>query len=92
MTGFTWDPAKELANIRKHGISFAQAARAFDDPDRKVFEDSTHDWHESRLFCIGKVDGRIMTVRFVVREDIIRIYGAGYWRKGKEYYEEKENK
>ena len=37
------------------------------------------------------VDGRIITVRFVYRERKIRIIGAGYWRKGKEYYEKEED-
>jgi uncharacterized protein len=31
-----------------------------------------------------------MTVRFTYRDDVIRIIGAGYWRKGKSIYE-KEN-
>jgi hypothetical protein len=29
-----------------------------------------------------------VTVRFTLREGVIRIYGAGYWRKGKKIYEE----
>jgi len=32
-----------------------------------------------------------MTVRFTYRHDMIRIIGAGYWRKGKAIYEQ-ENK
>lgn len=31
----------------------------------------------------------ILTVRFIYRENNIRIIGAGYWRKGKKIYEEK---
>ena len=42
---------------------------------------------EQRFFCIGRVGGRILTVRFVYRENAVRIFGAGYWRKGREYYE-----
>jgi hypothetical protein len=37
------------------------------------------------------VNGGVLTVRFTYREGIIRIYGAGYWRKGKAIYE-RENK
>jgi uncharacterized DUF497 family protein len=87
---FVWDAQKELANIEKHGIDFATAARAFLDPKRKVFKDSKHSAGEPRQFCIGKVDGRVMTVRFVIREGKIRIFGAGYWRKGATYYEAKD--
>jgi uncharacterized protein len=35
----------------------------------------------------GWVDGGINPVRFTYRDDIIRIFGAGYWRKGKDIYE-----
>jgi hypothetical protein len=28
-----------------------------------------------------------MTVRFTYRSEVIRIFGAGYWRKGKQIYE-----
>jgi hypothetical protein len=46
---------------------------------------------EERFFCLGKVDGSILTVRFSYRDGQIRIYGAGFWRKGKKRYEQ-ENK
>lgn len=87
---FVWDPGKEKINIRKHGINFITAARVFKDPKRKIFTDSRHSEKEQRYFCIGKVKNKILTVRFTYREGKIRIYGAGYWRKGRRYYE-KEN-
>ena len=86
---FIWDTEKEAINIEKHGIGFTQAAKAFLDPGRKIFTDSMHSDDESRYFCIGMADGRIVTVRFTYREEGIRIFGAGYWRKGKAHYEKK---
>ena len=83
---FVWDMEKEAANLRKHGVDFETAARAFKDPARKIYTDEKHKEAEDRLFCIGKVEGRILTVRFTYREGTIRIYGAGYWRKGRRYY------
>lgn len=80
---FIWDVQKELANIRKHRIDFATAARAFLDPKRKVYADAKHSAVEPRFFCIGTIDGRTVTVRFVERHGKIRIFGAGYWRNGK---------
>ena len=74
-------------NIQKHGVNFHMAARAFLDPDRKILTDSRHSQKEERYFCIGKVEGKILTVRFVYRDGKIRIIGAGYWRKGAYYYE-----
>jgi len=29
---FEWDPNKATGNLRKHGVSFAEAATVFDDP------------------------------------------------------------
>lgn len=85
---FVWDVQKEAANVRKHGVDFEAAARAFKDHARKIYMDEKHGAVEERLFCIGKVGGRILTVRFTYREGAIRIYGAGYWRRGKRYYEQ----
>ena len=85
---FVWDIGKELANIRKHHVDFVTAARAFADPSRKIFIDERHRSTEERLFCVGRVEGRVVPVRFTYRGELIRIYGAGYWRKGKRYYDQ----
>ncbi len=90
MIKFDWDPQKELINIEKHGIDFRTALRVFDDPYRRVIEDLKHQEREDRYLCIGKVDVRILTVRFVYRNDIVRIIGAGSWRRGRKLYEEKK--
>ncbi len=50
-----------------------------------------HSQHEDRFFCVGMVMGEILTVRFVRRENKIRIIGAGFWRKGVRYYEKEED-
>ncbi|OIN96388.1 hypothetical protein AUJ66_06425 [Candidatus Desantisbacteria bacterium CG1_02_38_46] len=86
---FIWDARKERDNISKHKIDFTKALRVFLDPKRKIFIDSKHSEKEERYFCIGKVDDKIVTVRFTYRSNKIRIIGAGYWRKGGKYYEEK---
>jgi uncharacterized protein len=41
----------------------------------------------SLYYCFGRVDGGVLTVRFTYREDAVRIFGAGYWRRGKAIYE-----
>jgi uncharacterized DUF497 family protein len=88
MDSFEWDEAKNEANQGKHGVSFETAQEAFLDPKRIIALDKTHSSHEKRYYCMGKVGGGIMTVRFTYRERKIRIIGAGYWRKGKKTYEE----
>jgi uncharacterized DUF497 family protein len=90
MDSFEWDEVKNEANQEKHGVSFEAAQEAFQDPKRVIALDKTHSSHEKRYYCMGKVKGGIMTVRFTYRNRKIRIIGAGYWRKGKKTYE-KEN-
>ena len=85
---FVWDVRKEATNVQKHGVDFETAARAFKDPRRKIYTDERHSEDEPRYFCVGLIEGRILTVRFTYREGLIRIYGAAYWRKGRRYYEE----
>ena len=85
---FEWALDKEQDNIRKHNVDFYTAQFVFKDPKRKIFIDEKHSKKEKRSFCIGKVDGKVLTVRFTFRKNAIRIIGAGYWRKGVKYYEE----
>jgi uncharacterized protein len=84
---FEWDVEKDLENQAKHGVSFAQAQYAFADPQRVIAEDLSHSQIEQRYYCFGAVGGGILTVRFTYRQGIIRIFGAGYWRKGRQIYE-----
>lgn len=86
-TRFEWDTEKDEENQKKHGVSFALAQYAFADPERVIAEDIAHSKTENRYFCFGEVNGGILTVRFIYRSGVIRIFGAGYWRKGKAIYE-----
>jgi len=89
-SSFDWDPEKERRNIEKHGVDFATAAKVFYDPKRKIYFDSKHSKEENRYFCIGAVDGKVLTVRFLYVHSNIRIIGAGFWRKGRQYYEKED--
>lgn len=89
---FEWDPAKNESNQTKHGLSFSLAQYAFSDPKRIISLDCLHSTEtEKRYFCFGKVDEKIVTIRFTYRNSKIRIIGAGFWREGKMEYE-KQNK
>ena len=85
---FEWDPIKDRENRAKHGVSFSLAQQAFLDRHRVIAEELTHSGAEQRYFCFGHAGGGIMTVRFTWRDGRIRIFGAGYWRKGKSIYEQ----
>lgn len=86
-TYFEWDDSKDRINQAKHGLSFIEAQHAFSDPDRVIAKDLGHSEEEERLYCFGRIGNGIATVRFTYRSDVIRIIGAGYWRKGKRIYE-----
>jgi len=84
---FDWDEKKNRENLQKHGVSFEFAQLAFTDSKRVIAEDLTHSHGEPRYYCFGRVGYGIMTVRFMYRDDVIRIIGAGYWRRGRRIYE-----
>jgi len=86
---FEWDDRKDKVNQSKHNVSFSLAQYAFLDPNRVIAIDLKHSKKEPRYFCIGRVGDGIITVRFTYRGNVIRIIGAGYWRKGKLAYEKK---
>ena len=71
--GFEWDPQKDQENQKKHGVSFVKAQFAFADPSRVIAEDLSHSSSEKRYYCFRWVEGRVLTVRFTYRTDVIRI-------------------
>jgi uncharacterized protein len=85
--GFEWDSGKDEENYRKHGVTFILAQFAFADPRRVIAEDLSHSSEERRYYCFGEVGDGVLTVRFTYRGGVIRIYGAGYWRKGRGIYD-----
>lgn len=86
-TDFDWDPGKNAENQLKHGVSFGEAQLAFLDPARVIARDLEHSETEQRFYCFGRVAGGVLTVRFTFRGHVIRIFGAGFWRRGKAIYE-----
>ena len=83
---FEWDDRKNITNAIRHGVKFEDAQKVFLDKNRKIIKDEKHSQSETRYFCYGKVEDEIVTVRFTVRKDSIRIFGAGLWRKGRSIY------
>jgi uncharacterized DUF497 family protein len=84
---FVWDEAKDKHNVLHHGLDFKTAAKAFLDPQRVIVKDEAHSMSEARWFCIGQIDSEIVTVRYTFRGRMVRIIGAGHWRKGRRLYE-----
>jgi uncharacterized DUF497 family protein len=72
---FSWDLRKAAANLTKHGVSFEEAATAFDDELGAYYPDALDG---DRLILIGysRVRRLLYVVHAEVREDVIRIISA----------------
>ena len=86
---FEWHKEKSDENFRKHSVGFSEASEAFSDPDWVLQADLKHSNFEQRWICVGRVQRGILTVRFTLRENRVRIIGAGFWRWGRRTYEKK---
>jgi uncharacterized DUF497 family protein len=72
---FTWDPRKAASNLRKHGVSFTEAATAFEDDLGAYYPDTLH---PDRFVLIGysRRHRLLYVVHAEVRQDVIRIISA----------------
>jgi hypothetical protein len=74
---YEWDPKKADANVKKHGVSFVEAATVFLDPLAVTFDDPDHSAGEHRHITIGtSTAGRVLFVATAERGDRIRVISA----------------
>ena len=74
---FEWDPKKAAANVRKHGVSFHEAATLFGDPLAITFDDPDHSESEQRHLTFGlSLNGRLIVLSHTQRADRTRIISA----------------
>ena len=76
---FVWDTRKAEANLRKHGVSFEDAATVFDDTDTLCIYDPDHSQEEDRFVLLGmSASARILVVCHCYREEgeVVRIISA----------------
>jgi uncharacterized DUF497 family protein len=68
-TRFEWDPAKAASNLRKHGVSFDTAIRAFADPFALTEQDRI-EGGEQRWQTLGVVEGYfLLLVAHTIRDE-----------------------
>ena len=87
---FEWHGTKAAANMRKHGVSFDEAATVFADTLSHVFPDQDHSDDETRFLIIGMSEaGRVLVVSHTDRGERTRIISARETtRKELKFYEE----
>ena len=87
---FEWDPHKDAANRRKHGVGFDEALTVFADPLSTTFPDPDHSISEQRFLIIGMcAAGRLVVVAHAERKEGIRVISARLvTRRERRFYEE----
>jgi len=74
---FIWDKKKAAVNLRKHGVSFAEAATAYGDPLSITIPDPDHSLDEDRFLLVGESNKeRLLVVAHTEQSDTIRIINA----------------
>ncbi|HLG17056.1 MAG TPA: BrnT family toxin [Blastocatellia bacterium] len=88
-----WDDKKAADNLKKHGVSFDEAATVFGDPLAASTADTTHSLDENRFLIIGQsIEPRVLLVVYCEQGDNVRIISARpATRREIEVYEEGEN-
>lgn len=76
MDGCEWDPEKAAANLKKHGVDFADAAISLEDPQALTDADPDAS-DEERYICLGSdPEGRLLVTVYTYRGDNIRIISS----------------
>jgi uncharacterized DUF497 family protein len=76
---FEWDSGKAEANLRKHRVSFEEAARVFLDPQRIETVDDRENYGEDRWKTVGLVEPALLAVVYTLRGkdgNLIRLISA----------------
>lgn len=74
---FEWDSQKATINSRKHGVTFVEAATAFDDPLGITVADPDHSADEDRFILVEQsYQRRFLIISFIERGDRLRIISA----------------
>jgi uncharacterized protein len=74
---FEWDPKKARLNLKKHGVSFDEAATVFYDPLSATFYDPDHSEGEQRLITVGvSSQNHLLVVAHTERVSVVRIINA----------------
>lgn len=72
---YEWDPAKAAANLRKHGVDFADAASVLSDP-LAATRDDDHPFEARGLTLGADGVGRLLVVCYIRRGTKVRIISA----------------
>ena len=69
---FTWDEPKRQANLKKHGLDFADAEKVFSGP-MALFAEQREDYGEQRMIGIGQLEYLVVLIVHVETDEQIRV-------------------
>jgi uncharacterized DUF497 family protein len=81
---FEFDPAKDEANRRKHGVGLAFGAEIFEDGDHLVLPTIREGDEEDRYLVVGLVGGKFWTAVHVWRGPRVRFISVRRSKKGEQ--------
>jgi uncharacterized protein len=86
--GFEWDERKRETNLAKHGVDFQDVPSLFDGDVLEVTDDRK-DYGETRINCLGEIEGRVFAISYTWRGGDRRIISArrANERETRRYYE-----
>jgi uncharacterized protein len=89
---FEWDPKKAEHNVKKHGVTFEEAATVFGDPLAATVPDPRHSVEENRFVTMGQsAENRLVVVAHIDRSEQVRIISARLaTRRERRKYESEE--
>ena len=89
---FDWNDRKAARNLKKHRVSFTEAATIFGDPLSLTYNDPDHSFDERRFITIGISErGRLLIVSHTEQDDAIHIISARETTRAERSLYEEEN-
>ena len=76
---FTFDPAKDLRNVLKHGLSLRKGSAVYLSPDKLTLTSSR--FGEERLMDVAEAGQQVWVLVYVQREDIVRFISLRFASK-----------
>lgn len=90
---FEWDRKKATRNVRKHRVSFEEAAMVFSDILSFTYDDEAHSQAERRYATLGMSNQkRVLVVAHTMRGELVRIISAREATPHERRWYEEENK
>jgi uncharacterized DUF497 family protein len=87
IVGFEWDSGNALKSVDKHGVSCEEAESVFAEDDILVLKDELHSQAEERWHAFGRSNqGRLLSITFTVRENLLRVISARPMNKRERKY------